>query len=77
MEYRRSTLTPFPSDSSILSFKYDRSLKIRLNSTYLNRISENHTVNIHIDKIRNVQTDRHRPKINGASRKHAYIIFPP
>ena len=29
-----------------------------------NRISKNHKIDDHKDKISNVQTDRHRPKIN-------------
>ena len=39
--------------------------KLSLRSTYQNHISETHKVNIHKGKIRNVQTDRHGPKING------------
>ena len=36
---------------------------MNLRSAYQNRILENHKVDIHKDKIRNVQMDR--PKING------------
>ena len=35
-----------------------------LRSTYQSRILESHKVDIHKEKIRNVQTDGHGPKIN-------------
>ena len=38
--------------------------EINLRSIYKNRISENHKFDIHTDKSRNVQTDRHGSKIN-------------
>ena len=44
-------------------------------STYQNRISENHKVDIHKDKIRNFQIDRHGPKINSRNQASMETYF--
>ena len=40
-------------------------IQTNLRSTYQNRISENHNVDMHKNKISTVQTDRHGPDNNG------------
>ena len=47
-----------------------------LRLTYQYNISENHKVDIHKDKIRIVQTERHRPKIKDVQEEQNYRTRP-